>query len=107
MTVDRRDRAEGASEHARTRRLSWFWADKIGRGECLSRRCGAPVRFLQNCESGKWMPFDGPDIPVALRTEIRQDDRGDWRQAMQVDLADSHFASCLDAGRFRNTPRLR
>lgn len=70
-----------------------IFADSRAHATC--RGCGAPIVFAQVVKSGKQMPFDRP--LVALRT--RHDDG--HRLIEEVDLGESHFASCKNADRFR------
>ena len=59
------------------------------------RSCGRSIEFATNARTGKVMPFDAPI--VALTT--KHDDNRTLLE--EVDLATSHFATCLDADRFR------
>lgn len=82
------------------RRTSVYWVDSVFHAVCRAKACRRPVTMAQNARTGKWMLFDRD--PVALRTDMRQETPGGaLRQAMEVDLADTHFATCVDAARFR------
>lgn len=102
MSLDPRDRAEGASEHGRGARQAWVWT-RTFTSVCRGRQCGKPITMAQHVKSGKWQPFDG-EI-VALRTSMAYDGKGDYRQQMLIDLSTAHHISCPDAKAFRQ-PRI-
>ena len=70
-----------------------IFADTRAHATC--RGCSAPIVFAEIVKSGKRMPFDLP--LVALKT--RHDDG--HRLIEEVDLGESHFASCRLARDFR------
>jgi hypothetical protein len=70
-----------------------IYADTRGPARC--RGCNAEIVFAENVKTGRRMPYDAP--LVALRT--RHDES--MRMIEEVDLKDSHFATCPDAKRFR------
>lgn len=70
-----------------------IYADTRGERQC--RSCDQRIVFAQIVKGGKVMPFDAP--LVALRT--RHD--ADRRLIEEVDLGESHFATCPKANQFR------
>lgn len=84
-------------------RTMWVWADSLSAAVCDGPRCRARLTFARNCNTGSSIPFLG-DL-VALQTEVRTDGRGNYRQAMQVDLSTIHFANCPDRDRFQRRRR--
>jgi hypothetical protein len=81
------------------------WADRWTFGHCKAEACRAKLTFAANARTGRVMPFTG--TPVVLRTEMRAPRPGVLRQAALVDLAQSHFATCVDARTFSKKTRRR
>jgi hypothetical protein len=74
-----------------------YYADTREPGNC--RSCEAPIEFARNVKTGKRMPFNAPI--VALRTSHEPETH---RLIEEVDLAQTHFATCPKARKHR-TPR--
>lgn len=70
-----------------------IFANTRMRANC--RGCHAPILFAQVVKSGKQMPFDLPLVALTTRHDEAM------RLIEEVDLGESHFASCKNADRFR------
>jgi hypothetical protein len=78
------------------RRLTWIWLDSIRTATCRGPRCRAAITFATNCRTGRAMPYTGRLEILQTRLLEVEGQRGTWRQAGLVDLAQAHFASCPD-----------
>jgi hypothetical protein len=90
-------------EHGAGPRLSWYFADTRSETTCRGPRCGKRCVIAMSVKSAKWMLFDPP--LAVLETRLVEGKPGEWRQAMLVDLARTHFASCVDRDRFSTKAR--
>lgn len=75
-------------------RVIRVWADSVRPATCKGETCAKPIFFAQNVNTGKEMPFDGPE-PVALKSE-----HIDGRLALSLDFDTNHFGSCVDRAKF-------
>jgi len=82
-------------EPART--TTAVWGDTVRPDRCKSPRCRRPVWWAQNVRSGRWMIFDG-DPRYLFTSEETETGRTLWT----VDLALTHWGTCVDADRFRS-----
>lgn len=81
-------------------RTTKIWSDTITPGVCRSRRCCRRIYFAEVVKSGRMMPFDQKPVALAVQPEI-----GTNREQWTVDLAGSHFATCVAAPVFRGGGR--
>lgn len=79
-----------------TQRRTKIWGDTIRQQVCKSVRCNKTVYFAQNVKTGTFMPFDGRPQALAVEVEIQT-----GREIWLIDLATSHFGSCVAAPSFR------
>lgn len=89
-------------QRGEVQRTTFVWLDSASPSHC--RGCGASVVFAKNARTDKFMPFTGAALRI-LSTEMRETKPGHRRQAAEVDLADSHFATCPKARDFRSRAR--
>jgi hypothetical protein len=73
-----------------------IWADTLRRESCSYVRCAQVLYFAQLIKTQRWIPFTGRPTPLAQEQEIQT-----LRQIWTVDLAQSHFATCIGAQSFR------
>ena len=83
-----------------TLRTMRAWGDTVKLDVCRSPQCRQPIFFIQHTKTGNFMPFDGRPRPLAIEHEI-----GTGREIWLLDLAASHFASCVSAKAFRGGRR--
>ena len=72
---------------------TFILADTRGHGRC--RSCQAPIVWAQVARSGKKMPFNPPLVALTTKHDEAH------RLLEEVDLGESHFASCPDAQQHR------
>ena len=84
-------------------KTAWAWARSEGQSRCRGRECGRMVTWVQMVKTGSRMCFDR--LTVLDRKPQTNASSGQQDEAIQLDLADNHWATCPNRGQFSSKTR--